>query len=350
MKSTVIRCEYVWLDGGETQTLRSKTRVLTLRSEEENWKLSLKDIPIWTFDGSSTGQADSGNSELVIRPVFACLDSNRENGVIALCDVLNPDMTPHESNHRARLIDTMIQHGKSEPFVGFEQEYFFTDGCSILGWTENPEEMRPQGPYYCGVGEGSVSGRNLSELHLTSCINSGLSIVGVNAEVAMGQWEYQIGGPNINAVAACDHLWVSRFILHRIAELQGVGVTLDPKPVEGDWNGSGLHTNFSTKTMRENGGISLIKRACEALGTDSSIAMARQNYGEGLERRLTGLHETCNINEFKVGTGDRTASVRIPVEVSRLGSGYFEDRRPNSNANPYRVLDTILKSVAHLDE
>jgi glutamine synthetase len=350
MKSTVIRCEYIWLDGGETQSLRSKTRVLTLRSEEDNWKLSLKDIPMWTFDGSSTNQADSENSELVLRPVFACVDSNRENGVMVLCDVLNADMTPHESNHRARLLDSMIKHGKSEPFIGFEQEYFFTDGCSMLGWPDNREEMRPQGPYYCGVGEGSVAGRNLAELHLTSCINSGLSIVGVNAEVALGQWEYQVGGPNVNAVAACDHLWVSRFILQRISELQNVGVTFDPKPVSGDWNGSGLHANFSTKTMREPGGISLINKACEELGTEANLQLAKESYGEGLERRLTGQHETCNIDEFKFGVGDRTASIRIPIAVSRTGAGYFEDRRPNSNADPYRVLNTLLNSVAHLDE
>lgn len=350
MRSTVIKCEYVWLDGNETQSLRSKTRVLTLRSEDENWKLSLADIPTWTFDGSSTNQASTENSELVIRPIFACVDSNRENGVIVLCDVLNPDMTPHESNHRARLVDAMIEHGKSEPFVGFEQEYFFTSGCNILGWEDNPNNMRPQGPYYCGVGVGSVAGRNVAELHLTSCINSGLSIVGVNAEVALGQWEYQVGGPNVNAVAACDHLWVSRFILQRISELHDIGVTLDPKPVDGDWNGSGLHTNFSTKAMRESGGINTIRKACEALGSDSALLMARESYGEGLDRRLTGRHETCSIDEFKVGVGDRSASIRIPVEVSRAGSGYFEDRRPNSNADPYRVLNTILRSVSHLGE
>lgn len=347
MKTTILKCEYVWLDGNETQTLRSKTRVLSLKSEDENWNLSVKDIPIWTFDGSSTNQAETASSDLVLRPVFACIDSNRENGVIVLCDVLNPDMTPHESNHRARLIDEVLKHKDSEPFVGFEQEYFLYNGQSIMGW-EDEGNLRPQGPYYCGVGADNVAGRNLVELHLSSCINSGLSIVGLNAEVALGQWEYQIGGPGVNVVAACDHLWVSRFILQRICELQGISVSLDPKPVEGDWNGSGMHTNFSTKLMREEGGISVINRACDMLGSDENVQLAIQNYGEGLERRLTGTHETSSIDSYSYGVADRSASVRIPLNVSREGRGYLEDRRPNSNADPYRVVSVLVSALGSL--
>lgn len=347
MKTTVIKCEYVWLDGNETQTLRSKTRVLSLRSEEENWNLSLKDIPMWTFDGSSTNQAATESSDLILRPVFACVDSNRENGVIVLCDVLNPDMTPHESNHRAKLIDEVLKHKDSEPFVGFEQEYFLYDGADIMGWSD-PSDMRPQGPYYCGVGAENVSGRNLVELHLTSCINSGLSIVGVNAEVALGQWEYQVGGPGVNVVAACDHLWVSRFILQRICELQGIAVSLDPKPVKGDWNGSGMHTNFSTKSMREAGGINVINKACELLGGESAVSAAKESYGEGLEKRLTGTHETSSLDEYSFGVSDRSASVRIPLSVSKSGQGYLEDRRPNSNADPYRVTAVLVSHLGDL--
>lgn len=347
MKTTILKCEYVWLDGNDTQTLRSKTRVLSLKSEDENWNLSVKDIPIWTFDGSSTNQAETASSDLVLRPVFACIDSNRENGVIVLCDVLNPDMTPHESNHRARLIDEVLKHKDSEPFVGFEQEYFLYNGQSIMGW-EDEGNLRPQGPYYCGVGADNVAGRNLVELHLSSCINSGLSIVGLNAEVALGQWEYQIGGPGVNVVAACDHLWVSRFILQRICELQGISVSLDPKPVEGDWNGSGMHTNFSTKLMREEGGISVINRACDMLGSDENVQLAIQNYGEGLERRLTGTHETSSIDSYSYGVADRSASVRIPLNVSREGRGYLEDRRPNSNADPYRVVSVLVSALGSL--
>ncbi len=346
LKQTTLKCEYLWLDGGKTQKLRSKTRILTISSSDENWNLSLKDIPLWNFDGSSTSQATTEVSDLVLRPVFACVDSNRENGVLVLCDVLGLDMIPHETNHRAKLVDEMIKHHATEPVIGFEQEYFMTKDGGIFG---HKEDLKGQGQYYCSVGTDNVVGRNLAELHLNACISSGLSIVGVNAEVALGQWEYQVGGPGINTLQACDHLWVSRFILQRICELQEVGITFDPKPLEGDWNGSGMHSNFSTKTMREAGGISVINKACEALGSEEALAMAKESYGEGLERRLTGKHETCSVDEYKYGVADRGASVRIPHHVKHDGAGYFEDRRPNSNADPYRVAATLVSLVCPLE-
>jgi len=343
MGTATLRCEYIWLDGGVTPQLRSKTKVITVNSEDDNWNLNLSDFPSWGFDGSSTGQATTEDSDCVLRPVFACIDPNRANGVLVLCDVLNTDLTPHESNYRARLIDSMMKYHATEPAIGFEQEYFLYSGDKPLGWGEsNPE---PQGPYYCAVGDGNVAGRGISELHLNACIGSSLSIVGVNAEVALGQWEFQVGGPNINAVAACDHLWVSRYLLYRIAESQGVSVSLDPKPVEGDWNGSGLHTNFSTNKMREEGGMEHVVTACEALSNSAAIERAKATYGEGLERRLTGLHETCSIADFRYGVSDRGASIRIPWQVEKEGCGYFEDRRPNSNADPYKVAATLLDVV-----
>ena len=104
MKEVVVKCEYIWLDGGSTPQLRSKTRVLNFKTEEEEWKLSLQDIPVWSFDGSSTNQASTKASDCVLRPVFACVDPNRPQGILVLCDVLNQDLTPHESNSRARML------------------------------------------------------------------------------------------------------------------------------------------------------------------------------------------------------------------------------------------------------
>lgn len=349
MSVATIKCEYIWLDGNDTQQLRSKTRVLNIESEDENWKLSLKDLPVWTFDGSSTKQAKTEVSDCVLRPVFACVDPNRQNGVLVLCDVLNPDLTPHPTNTRAKLIDSMISNGSAEPFVGFEQEYFLYNPVTNkpLGWED--DEPGPQGPYYCAVGAGNVEGRPIAELHLTACLSAGLSIVGVNAEVALGQWEYQVGGPGINAVAACDHLWMARYLLSRISETRGVVVNLDPKPLEGDWNGSGMHTNFSTKSMREDGGLEHINAACKKLGEESALSLVKDVYGEGLERRLTGKHETASIDEFSFGPSDRGASIRIPWHVEKQGRGYFEDRRPNSNADPYKVLAYLLNTIGGAD-
>ena len=350
MGVATLKCEYIWLDGTTpTQSLRSKTKVVTVNSEEEEWSLKVTDLPVWGFDGSSTGQATIKQSDCVLVPVFASVDPNRPNGVLVLCEVLDSDMNPHPTNSRSKLISSMRKCIDEQPAVGFEQEYFFMKNERPLGW---PEEGVPaeQGPYYCAVGDSNVVGRDIAENHLSSCIGAGLSIGGINAEVALGQWEFQVGGPDVNAVTACDHLVVARYLLSRVAEVASVGVNLDPKPVSGDWNGSGLHANFSTKSMREEGGMEHITNACNALGSDSAIHDAVSNYGDGLERRLTGTHETSKINNFTFGVSDRSASVRIPLHVSRAGFGYFEDRRPNSNADPYMVTKTIVDAVCFQNE
>jgi glutamine synthetase len=324
------RAEYIWIDGSEpTQLLRSKTRVLPDGAE----------LPIWGFDGSSTNQAPGSESDCVLRPVRSIPDPIRGgDNVLVLCEVLNTDMTPHASNTRAALLETVEQYASHEPWFGIEQEYtFFKDGRP-LGWPQGGFPA-PQGGYYCGIGDDEVFGRDVVEEHTTACIESGLEISGTNAEVMMGQWEFQIGP--LGPVEASDEIWLARWLLYRIGEDHGVSATLNPKPIQGDWNGAGAHTNFSTKEMRES--YDPIIAAAEALGKahDDHIA----HYGAGIDQRLTGLHETAPWTEYSYGVSDRGASVRIPWQVKVDGKGYLEDRRPNANMDPYVVTRLITETV-----
>ncbi len=321
------RAEYIWIDGTEpTPLLRSKTKVIA-DGEEPG---------IWGFDGSSTNQAPGSNSDCVLRPVFVCPDPIRKgNDKLVLCEVLLTDMTPHPSNTRAACAAVAEKYAAQEPIFGIEQEYTFLQDGRPLGWPKGGFPG-PQGPYYCGVGTDEIWGRDIVEAHTTACMEAGLHISGTNAEVMMGQWEFQIGPVAPPLVA--DEIYVARWLLYRIAEDFDVAVTIDPKPMPGDWNGAGAHTNFSTKAMRE--GWDPIITACEALGTKAELHIT--NYGAGVERRLTGLHETAPWTEYSYGVSDRGASVRIPWQVGIDKKGYIEDRRPNSKCDPYKVTELIV--------
>ena len=254
-----------------------------------------------------------------------------------MCEVLSPDKTPHSSNTRHKCEGLVTD----EWWFGYEQEYFFTnpeDG-TILGWEDGTP--RPQGDYYCGVGAGNVIGREISETHMDVCLAAGIMIAGTNAEVALGQWEYQCFGKGLRAG---DDLWASRYLLQLVAEDYGVAVNYHPKPQEGDWNGSGMHTNFSNDEMRNNGSEALMNSLCESLGRVHSEGIAE--YGSDNDKRLTGLHETQSIDTFSYAVSDRGASIRIPIyTVDHNWNGYLEDRRPASNADPYRIMTHIVGAL-----
>ncbi|MDQ3385065.1 MAG: glutamine synthetase beta-grasp domain-containing protein [Actinomycetota bacterium] len=323
------KAEYIWIDGTEpTAKLRSKVKIFNDGEE----------LGLWGFDGSSTNQAPGKASDCVLRPVFDCPDPIRGgDNRLVMCEVLLTDMTPHPTNTRASCVEVAERFAGQEPWFGIEQEYTFLQDGRPLGWPIGGFPG-PQGPYYCGVGSDEIFGRDVVEAHSDACIEAGLAISGTNAEVMMGQWEFQIGpaGP----LEASDQIWLARWLLYRIAEDFDVVATLDPKPIPGDWNGAGAHTNFSTKAMRE--AYDPLITACEALGKNARKHI--ELYGDGIEKRLTGLHETAPWTEFSYGVSDRGASVRIPWMAEVDKKGYIEDRRPNANCDPYIVTRLITET------
>ena len=331
-----VKAEYIWMDGHEpTQKLRSKTKVIDGPID------SVDDLPLWGFDGSSTNQAEGNDSDCMLKPVCKVPDPIRGgDDILVMCEVMNPDGSIHSSNTRAHLRDVAEKFSNEEAWFGIEQEYTLFEGRNPLGWPEGGYPA-PQGPFYCGVGADEVFGREIVEEHLQFCMDAGLEVSGINAEVMPGQWEYQIGP--LGPLDAADQMWISRWLLYRISEEYGVSATLHPKPVKGDWNGAGAHTNFSTKSMREPGGLAVINAACEKLSKkhDEHISV----YGAHNEERLTGLHETCSIKEFRYGVSDRGASIRIPMQTSNDGFGYLEDRRPSANMDPYKVCAILLETT-----
>jgi glutamine synthetase len=328
------KLEYIWLDGYKpTQSLRSKTKI------EKDFSGKLEDCPMWSFDGSSTEQALGGSSDCLLKPVYIITDPQRKNGYLVMCEVLNADGTAHDSNGRAH-----IEDDDNDFWFGFEQEYFLY----------NPETNRPlgfpvggypapQGPYYCSVGANNAYGRDIIEEHLDVCLEAGLNVEGINAEVAAGQWEFQIFAKG--AKEAGDQIWLGRYLLERIGEKYGVAINWHCKPLGSlDWNGSGMHANFSNTLLRTAGSKDIFDKVCEAFRP--VVKEHIEVYGADNHLRLTGKHETASIHDFSYGVSDRGASIRIPVVVPKWGwKGYLEDRRPNSAADPYKVAARIIKTV-----
>ena len=354
----MIKLEYIWLDGSKTQQIRSKTKIIKSEWVTEDllrqYKTGTKTAPNWNYDGSSTYQAETSNSELLLYPKNYFLNPFTKNSIIVLCEVYNVDGTPHATNTRTKMMDTLNKYD-DETNWGWEQEYFIFSKTrnNPLGWPTNGEP-REQGDYYCSVGTNNIAGRDFVEEHTELCIKAGLSIGGINAEVALGQWEYQIG--TVTAEDGADQLWVSRYILHRLSEKYNYRIELDPKPFKGqDWNGSGMHVNFSTKTIREDkvNKKEIAIEMCKKLEATHNEHIAV--YGENNENRLTGTNETSSIEDFGWGIGDRTKSIRIPSSINDPNAvGYIEDRRPASNGDPYLIVDrmvrTILQDVEVLEE
>lgn len=335
---TKFKLEYIWLDGyTPVPNLRSKTQIKAFEQFP-----TLDQLPNWGFDGSSTQQAEGRSSDCVLKPVAIYPDSTRLNGALVMCEVMMPDgVTPHPTNTRATILDD------PGTWFGFEQEYFLYQNGRPLGFPKDGYPA-PQGPYYCGVGNKNVGdiARQIVEEHLDLCLEAGINHEGINAEVAKGQWEFQIFGKG--SKKAADEIWVARYILNRVCESYGVDVEYHCKPLGAtDWNGSGMHCNFSTEYMRETGGKEYFEKLMAAFEKNRNEHIAV--YGPDNHMRLTGLHETQSIDMFSYGVADRGASIRIPHSFVNNGyKGYLEDRRPNSQGDPYAIAGRVLKTISEV--
>ena len=333
---TKYKLEYIWLDGNQpVPSLRGKTQLKSFDGVP-----TLEDMPLWGFDGSSTMQAEGKSSDCILKPVALYPDASRKDAFIVLCEVMHPDGTPHSTNYRATI------ENDPDLWVGLEQEYFLYQDGRPLGFPEGGYPA-PQGPYYCGVGfkyMGDIA-REIVEEHLELCLAAGINHEGINAEVAKGQWEFQIFGKG--SKTAADQMWMARYLLMRLCEQYEVTVVWHCKPLgkDVDWNGSGMHSNFSTKYMREVGGKAYFEALMAAFDKYKNEHIAV--YGPDNHLRLTGLHETQSIDKFNYGIANRGASVRVPHSFVNNGyKGYLEDRRPNSQGDPYKIAGRILQTIA----
>jgi len=335
-----VMAEYVWLGGAYTSggfDIRSKTKTL------DSKPASIDELPIWNYDGSSTGQASGESSEVLVKPVAMFPDPfRRGDNILVLCEGVTPGMEPIANNTRRAANTLFDKKPELVPWFGIEQEYTLIkqDGIKPLGFPDVGYPA-PQGPYYCGAGFDSAIGRPIADAHYKCCLYAGLIISGINAEVMPGQWEYQIGP--CTGIESGDHLWMSRYLMIRVCEMYGINVTFDPKPASGDWNGAGCHTNYSTAPMRAAGGYADILGAIDCLKEKHHEHITV--YGVGNERRLTGMHETASIDQFSFGVANRGASIRIPRDAEANKCGYFEDRRPASNMDPYIVTAKIFETT-----
>tara|TARA_Y100000739_G_scaffold64804_1_gene53901 strand:+ start:466 stop:1494 length:1029 start_codon:yes stop_codon:yes gene_type:complete len=327
------KLEYIWLDGYyPTQNMRSKTKLI------DNFSGNLEDCPMWSFDGSSTKQAEGNNSDCLLKPVSIFPDPTRPNGYLVMTEVLNSDGSPHESNARSTIDDD-----DNDFWFGFEQEYFIMSvetqlplGFPLGGYPG------PQGLYYCSVGGKNTHGRHFVEEHADLCLKAGINFEGINQEVACGQWEFQLFAKG--AKRAGDELWIARYLLDRLTEDYGYYIEYHPKPIKGDWNGSGMHCNFSNSILRNCGSKDIYEDICESFRSVTKEHI--DVYGEFNDQRLTGKHETASINDFSYGVSDRGASIRIPIiTVENNWKGWLEDRRPASNADPYKIASRIIKTM-----
>lgn len=337
-KSKNIIVEYIWL--GLDNEIFSKVRIIRpgqLIEKKSSEYISHLNIPDWDYDGSSTGQATTEASEVILKPcaIYKNPFCNKElQSFIVLCSTYNPDGKPLESNTRHNAVDIFLEEVVYDQDIWFGIEFEYMMYSKATGQPIS-ESINSRTNYCSPV----ATGKNIVEEHMMMCLEAGIGYDGYNSEVVGSQWEYQIFG---RGIAVADQSIVARYILERVASKHDVYINWYPKPFS-DKNGQGKHVNCSTKAMRSPGGISAIHAAIELLSLTHDDHM--KVYGKDNELRLTGKHETSSFTKFSSGQADRTASIRIGSRTVKAGCGYFEDRRPASNADEYLVISKLAETI-----
>ena len=356
-----VLADYVWKT---PQGYRWKTRVF-----DDTFKLneSVKPtFPIWDFNGDSTGQFNETSetsetsettetsTEMVLTPVFVCNDpirpgynhpkhgKNFHSGFIVLCEVTYQNEKPVRGCNRQWAKTVFDANIDKDPKFGMKQEYYIFDPRTQtpMGFKDN-KSIRKQGHYYARMGENN--GRGIAEKHMEMCLSAGINISEMNANVGPSQWTYNIGF--CTGIEASDQLMVSRYLLERICEASCVAISWHPKPVIGEWNGSGCHVMYGTKYTRcevenESDGYNYIKQTINNLEAKHSEMLL--TFSDGNRTRLDGNNDSSLLDKFTWGVGTYNKSVSVPCQVMKSKKGYIIDMRPGADMDPYLTTATIL--------
>ena len=352
--SDQVQVTYVWNDG-RTDRTKSKSRVLS------HVPVTAADVPVWGF-GMVIQDPVSGKpvaADHFLRPIRLYKDPFRGgSNRIVLCDTLDESgSAPASYNTRVALKEIADAVADShEPWIGIEQEYVLMEsglgsdstGQRPLGWPVSGFPDRDSlYEYMHGVGGDVVIGREIHESAYRAALYAGVGVFGENSEAMPAQWEFQVGPSD--PLKCADDIWMLRFILARTAESFRSSLCIEPRSVKGkDWPGTGTHTNISTRQMRDRKqGREALQQVLQKLQSKHSEHMLvyDREGGKANANRLTGGIVNCRAEEFTTGIADRCASVRIPQQTANEGAGYIEDRRPAGNADPYRVIERILRTI-----
>jgi glutamine synthetase len=317
--TTKVIAEYIWMD--KKNNFRSKSRTLDIRNQSD---IEIDNLPKWNYNGVLCGQSEN-NVILTPVAVFMC-PFRGQNSILVLCETYKENGEPMSNNYRQNAVKIFNDNKEIEPMFELEQDYFIINpnnnkplGFPISGYPE------PEGDYFCSIGTLNNFGRKIADLHYKLCLVAGVNIYSISANVAPGQWKFQIG--QCNGIEAGDHMMIARYILDRIGELNNVCIDYSEKPVQGNWNHSKCCVNYSTRHMRRGLGD---KRGIDFI-TDAIKKLKKNN------------DDYVNILNYNTDTNmDMNNFITIPNEVNVKECGYFEDKRPPANINPYLLTSTIL--------